>query len=108
MTAVGPHLAIGGPMLVSGNLLVIVAGYLGILVILVVFGIWGFRLGSKGSDGNPGGGGPKRPEPVTPPRGGRELDGQGEPADLDVFDPAGLMEHVPEPAPDLVAPGSRR
>lgn len=103
------HEAVGGPAVVSGNLLVIVSGYLAILVVLVVFGIWGFRLGSSGSGGNPGGG-TKRPEPVTPPPGGRELDDQRAPSDLDVsriFELPGLEERVQEPAHDLVAPRSR-
>ncbi len=111
MISVVPHQAIGGPVVVAGNLLVIVSGYLGILVILVVFGIWGFRLGSRGSSGNPGGGGPKRPEPMTPPPGGRELSDERLPSDLDVssvFELAGLEEQVQEPVHDFVAPGSRR
>lgn len=79
MIGVVVHQAVGGPGAVPGNLLVIVSGYLGMLVILVVFGIWGFRLGARGSSGNPGGGGPKRPGPVTPPPGGRELGGERRP-----------------------------
>ena len=47
MTAVLPHQAIGGVLLVPGNLPIVFAAYLGPIVILVVFGIWGFRLGSK-------------------------------------------------------------
>ena len=110
MIALAPHEAIGGPVVYGGNLLVIVVGYLGMLAILVVFGIWGFRLGSKGSGGNPPGGGPKRPEPVSPPSGGRELDGDRPPPDLDlgrVFDLPGWEERVPEPERELVAPGPR-
>jgi hypothetical protein len=74
---------------------------------LVVFGIWGFRLGSQGSGGNPPGGGPKRPEPVPPPSGGRELDGEPLPSDLDlggVFELPGMAEQAPEPERELVAP----
>jgi hypothetical protein len=75
MTAVLPHQAIGGPILVPANLLVVLAAYLAPLVILVIFGIWGFRLGSKDSGGNSGGGGPKRPEPTPPrPGGGKSAD----------------------------------
>lgn len=101
-------LAIGGPVVVPGNLLVIVSGYLVILVILVVFGIWGFRLGSEGSGGNPPGGGPERPEPMSPPSGGRELGDERLPSDLDiggVFELPGLAEQVPGPERELVAPG---
>jgi hypothetical protein len=76
MTAVLPHQAIGGPLLVPGNLLIILVAYLAPIVILVVFGIWGFRLGSKDSGGNSGGGGgPKGPEPApVPPGGGKSAD----------------------------------
>jgi hypothetical protein len=76
MTAVLPHQAIGGPILVQANLFVVFAAYLAPIVILVVFGIWGFRLGSKDSGGNSGGGGgPKRPDPTpTPPGGGKTSD----------------------------------
>jgi hypothetical protein len=111
MIAVVVHQAIGGPVVVAGPLFVIASGYLGMLVILVVFGIWGFRLGARGSTGNPGGGGPKRPEPVTPPPGGRELREKRLPSVLDVssvFELPGLEEQVPERAHDLVAPGSHR
>jgi hypothetical protein len=110
MIALASPEAIGGPVVYAGNLLVIVAGYLIILAILVVFGIWGFRLGSQGSGGHPPGGGPKRPEPVPPPSGGRGLDGDHWPSDLDlsrVFEPPGSAEHVPEPERELVAPGPR-
>jgi hypothetical protein len=103
-------LAIGGPMVVPGNLLVIVSGYLGIVAILVVFGIWGFRLGSEGSGGKPPGGGPERPEPVSPPSGGRELGDERLPSDLDVsgiFGLPGGQEQGPEPERELVAPGRR-
>jgi len=107
MTTVLLHQAIGGPVLVPGNLLVIVLGYLGPVVILVVFGIWGFRLGSRGSRGDSGGGGPKRPDPMTPPPGGREPDDERLLADLEAI---GLSE-LPDPeapgherAHDLVAP----
>ena len=105
------HEAVGGPVLVSGPLLVIASGYLGMLAILVVFGIWGFRLGARGSGGNPGGGGPKRPEPGTSPRGGKELRGKRLPSVLDVsstLELPGLEEQMPERAHDLVAPGSHR
>ena len=74
MTAVPLHQAIGGPLLVPANMLVIFAAYLAPIVILVVFGIWGFRLGSKDSGGNSGGGGggSKGPEPKPmPPSGGK-------------------------------------
>jgi hypothetical protein len=101
-------LAIGGPMVVAGNLLVIVSGYVTILVVLVVFGIWGFRQGSEGSGGNPPGGGPERPEPVSPPSGGRELGDERLPSDLDVsrlFELPGLEEQEPAPERELVAPG---
>lgn len=71
MTALLPDQAIGGPLLVPANLLIILAAYLAPLVVLVVFGIWGFRLGSRDSGGNSGGGGgPKEPEPTPPPSGG--------------------------------------
>jgi hypothetical protein len=75
MTAVLPHQAVGGPLLIPASLPVVLAAYLIPLVILVVFGIWGFRLGSKHSGGSSGGGGPKRPEPTpTPPGGGKSGD----------------------------------
>lgn len=110
MIALVSHEAIGGPVVYAGNVLVILAGYLTTLAILVIFGIWGFRLGSKGSGGNPPGGGPKRPGPVSPPSGGRELDGGHLPSDLDlskVFELPGGEEPVPEPERELVAPGRR-
>lgn len=110
MIAVVPHQAVGGAVVVAGPLLVI-AGYLGMLLILVVFGIWGFRLGARGSSGNPGGGGPKRPQPGTPPPGGRDLRDKRLPSVLDVsgvFELPGLEEQVPERAHDLVAPGPHR
>ena len=110
MIALVSHEAVGGPVVYAGNLFVIVGGYLAILLILVVFGVWGFRLGSKGSDGNPPGGGPKRPEPIPPPAGGRELDGERLPSDLDIsraFEIPGLAEPVPEPERELVGPRSR-
>ena len=110
MIALVSHEAVGGPVVYAGNLLVIVLGYLIILAILVVFGIWGFRLGSKGSGGHPPGGGPKRPEPVPPPSGGRELDGERMPSDLDLsrgFEIPGAQEPAPEPERELVAPGPR-
>jgi hypothetical protein len=111
MIALVSHEAIGGPVVYVGNLLAVVAGYLTSLAILVVFGIWGFRLGSKGPGGNPPGGGPKRPEPVSPPSGGRELDGGHLPTGPDlsrVFELPGLEDPVPEPERELVAPGPRR
>src|ERR1700691_2939243 len=76
MTAVPPHQAIGGVLLVPGNLPVVFAAYLVPIVILVVFGIWGFRLGSNDSGGNSGGGGGSRgPGPTpTPPGGGKSSD----------------------------------
>jgi hypothetical protein len=104
------HQAIGAPMVVSGNLFVLVSGNLIALVVLVVFGIWGFRLGSRGSGDNPGGG-PKRPEPMTPSPGGRELDDERPPADLDdgsLFEPPDLQEQVQQLRRDLVAPGPHR
>lgn len=106
-----PHQAIGGPVVVVGSPIAIVSCYLSIIIFLVVFGIWGFRLGSRGSGGNPGGGDPRRPEPVTPPRGGRELDEPGMPADLDVssiFELTGLEEQVKDRSHDLVGPRSQR
>lgn len=110
MIALVSHEAIGGPVVYAGNLLAVVGGYLTSLVILVVFGIWGFRLGAKGPGGNPPGGGPKRPEPVSPPSGGRELDGGHLPSGPDlskVFELPGWEEPVPEPERELVAPGPR-
>jgi hypothetical protein len=110
MIALVSHEAIGGPVVYVGNLLAVVLGYLTTLVVLVFFGICGFRLGSKGSGGNPPGGGPKRPEPVSPPSGSRELDGGHLPSGLDlsrVFELPGLEEPVPEPERELVAPGPR-
>gem|GEM_PF-2366545 len=76
MTAVLPHQAIGGVLLVPGNLPVVFAAYLVPILILVVFGIWGFRLGSNDSGGNSGGGGGSRgPGPTpTPPGGGKSSD----------------------------------
>lgn len=76
MTAVLPHQAIGGVLLVPANLPVLFAAYLVPIVILVVFGIWGFRLGSNDSGGNSGGGGgSKGPGPTpTPPGGGKASD----------------------------------
>jgi hypothetical protein len=105
------HQAIGAPMVVSGNLFVLVSGSLCALVVLVVFGIWGFRLGSRGSGDNPGGGGPKRPEPMTPSPGGRELDDERLLSDLDVgslFELPDPKEQVQENRRDLVAPGPHR
>jgi hypothetical protein len=110
MTTLVLHKAIGGPVPIHENLLVLVLGYLGILTFLVVFGIWGFLLGSRHSGGNPGGGGgPKRPTPTTPPPGGQGLDEDRLPGDLDVIgvlERAGLEEGVHERDHDLVA--SRR
>lgn len=75
MTAVLPHQAIGGVLLVPGNLPVVFAAYLVPIVILLVFGIWGFRLGSNDSGGNSGGGGSRGPEPTpTRPGGGKSSD----------------------------------
>jgi len=111
MTTVVLHQAVGGLVLVPGNLAVIVSGYLGTLAILAVFGIWGFRLGSRRSRGNPGGGGPKRPEPATPPPGGRELNEECPLSDPDVMgdlDLPVLDEQVHERTHELVAPGLRQ
>ena len=108
MIALASPEAIGGPVVYAGHPLVIVSGYLTTLAILVVFGIWGLRLGSRGSGGNPPGGGPRRPEPIPPPPGGRGLDGDHRPSDLDlsrIFEPPGWAEQVPEPERELVAPG---
>lgn len=76
MTAVSPPQAIGGLVVVPGNIFVLLGAYLIPVVILVIFGIWGFRLGSKYPGGDSGGGGgPKRPEPrPTPPGGGKLSD----------------------------------
>lgn len=110
MTAVLPHQAIGGPVLVPANLLVVFAAYLAPLVILVVFGIWGFRLGSKDSGGNSGGGGgPKRPEPTpTPPGGGKASDKRVlESLTIGgLLEPPGHEERTQERERELVGPRS--
>ena len=109
MTAVLPHQAIGGPMIVPGNLFVVIAGYLIPVAVLVVFGIWGFRLGAKHSGGNSGGGGPKRPEPTpTPPGGGKSGDTRVL-QNLTIgglLEPAGQEEQAQERERELVGPRS--
>jgi hypothetical protein len=110
MTAVLPHQAIGGVLLVPGNLPVVFAAYLVPLVILVVFGIWGFRLGSNDSDGNSGGGGgSKGPGPTpTPPGGGKSSD-RRVPESLTIgslLEPPGREEQAQERERELVGPRS--
>ena len=110
MTAVLPSQAIGGPLLVPGNLFVILAAYLAPIVILVVFGIWGFRLGSKHSGGNSGGGGgPKRPEPTPPPSGGGKTGDKRVPQSLTIgsfLEPPVEQEQAQERERELVGPRS--
>ena len=110
MTAVLPHQAIGGVLLVPGNLPVVFAAYLIPIVILVVFGIWGFHLGSKDSGGNSGGGGgPKGPDPTpTPPGGGKSSDKRVlESLTIgSLLEPLGHEEQAEERERELVGPRS--
>jgi hypothetical protein len=102
------HEALGVGFVIPGNLLVLCSGYIATLATLVIFGVWGFRLGAKGPGGN-GGGGPRRPGPISPPSGGRELDNELPPSDLDardVFERSGLAEDAGEPDRELVGPRS--
>ena len=110
MTAVLPHQAIGGVLLVPGNLSVVFAAYLVPIVILVVFGIWGFRLGSYDSGGNSGGGGGSRgPEPTpTRPGGGKSSD-KSVLESLTIgglLEPPGREEQAQERERELVGPRS--
>lgn len=110
MTAVLPHQAIGGVLLVPGNLPVVFAAYLVPILILVVFGIWGFRLGSNDSGGNSGGGGgPKGPEPTpTRPGGGKSSD-KSVLESLTIgglLEPPGREEQAQERERELVGPRS--
>jgi hypothetical protein len=110
MTAVLPHQAIGGVLLVPGNLPILFAAYLVPVAILVVFGIWGFHLGSKDSGGNSGGGGgPKRPDPTpTPPGGGKSSDRRVmESLTIgSLLEPPGRQEQAQERERELVGPRS--
>lgn len=110
MTAVLPHQAIGGVLLVPGNLPIVFAAYLGPIVILVVFGIWGFRLGSKDSGGNSGGGGGSRgPGPTPPPPGGGKSSDKRVLESLTIgglLEPPGREEQAQERRRELVGPRS--